>query len=344
VCFAEGSRIATPDGEVEVERLAVGDLVTTLTGPRPVVWLGQRSVDVSRLRDPESGRLVRIRAHAFAMGMPHRDLLVTQEHCLYVDGGLTPARMLVNGRSIVIDRTIGAYTYYHVELAEHGILLAEGLPAESYLDTGNRSNFANSAAPALRPAFDLDAGHKSWETHGAAPLTVHPWAVEPIWRRLEARGAELGYGSTLLPPALSTDPELRLITAAGVRLRPVRQIEGSSFFLVPARSTGLRLLSRTAKPTETVGPFMDDRRDLGVRVGQITLWQGRRPKVVTGHLETADLAGWHELEGGPHRWTAGEAALPLEINGQPALIGIEIAAAGPYLADQPDASAARAVA
>jgi hypothetical protein len=31
--------------------------------------------------------------------------------------------------------------YVHVELDRHDILLAEGLPAESYLDTGNRAAF-----------------------------------------------------------------------------------------------------------------------------------------------------------------------------------------------------------
>jgi serralysin len=29
-------------------------------------------------------------------------------------------------------------TYYHIKLDRHDLLLAEGLPAESYLDTGDR--------------------------------------------------------------------------------------------------------------------------------------------------------------------------------------------------------------
>ncbi len=35
--------------------------------------------------------------------------------------------------------------FWHVELERHGILLAEGAPAESYLDTGNRRQFGNCA-------------------------------------------------------------------------------------------------------------------------------------------------------------------------------------------------------
>jgi hypothetical protein len=36
-------------------------------------------------------------------------------------------------------------TYWHVELERHDILLADGMPAESYLDTGNRAAFADAA-------------------------------------------------------------------------------------------------------------------------------------------------------------------------------------------------------
>jgi hypothetical protein len=48
--------------------------------------------------------------------------------------------MLINGQTI---RQVEAaeVTWFHVELASHDILLANGLAAESYLDTGNRSAF-----------------------------------------------------------------------------------------------------------------------------------------------------------------------------------------------------------
>src|ERR1019366_10641252 len=61
-------------------------------------------------------------------------------------GVLIPIRYLVNGRSIAQEAR-DEVTYWHVELARHDILLAEGLPAESYLDTGNRDAFADNAAP-----------------------------------------------------------------------------------------------------------------------------------------------------------------------------------------------------
>jgi len=46
-------------------------------------------------------------------------------------------RQLVNGSTIRPERRWTAVDYYHVELDQHAILLAEGLPAESYIDTGN---------------------------------------------------------------------------------------------------------------------------------------------------------------------------------------------------------------
>ena len=60
-------------------------------------------------------------------------------------------------------------TYYHVELPRHDVLLAEGLPTESYLDSGDRGNFANGGRPlALHPDF----ASRAWEADACAPLLV----------------------------------------------------------------------------------------------------------------------------------------------------------------------------
>ncbi|MBE7190175.1 Hint domain-containing protein, partial [Jatrophihabitans endophyticus] len=139
-CFLAGSAILTPDGEMPVERLRPGMAVTVLEHgarvPRTVRWVGHGRV--SPRPTSLDDHPVRIRAGAIRDNVPHRDLLVTPEHCILLDGGLVPARMLVNGSSIVADTTIAAFDFFHVELDRHGILLAEGLEAESYLDTGNR--------------------------------------------------------------------------------------------------------------------------------------------------------------------------------------------------------------
>ena len=91
--------------------------------------------------------------------MPQRDLLVSPDHAIFVDGKLICARQLVNGTTIRQETGWTAVDYYHVELDQHAILLAEGLPAESYIDTGNSGFFANSGAPlVLRPDLTDEFG------------------------------------------------------------------------------------------------------------------------------------------------------------------------------------------
>jgi len=187
-------------------------------------------------------------------------------------------------------------------------LLAEGLTTESYLDTGNCANFANNAATAIRPSLRADAAHKSWAKHAAAPLCVERTVVEPVWAMLDARARRLGVAATAAPLALVADPALRLVTEQGLQIEPARSSSGRYVFAAPAGAGGLRLLSRTARLSETVGPFVDDRRALGVLVGKVAVWHGQRRHVVSPHLATAALPGWFGVEDGPHRWTDGRAA------------------------------------
>ena len=150
-CFAGGTRILTARGEVTVERLREGDLAVAARTGRlaPVRWVGHRHVDLRRLVRPCDVNPVRVRAHAFGPGRPNRDLLLSPDHALFVDGDLIPVRYLINGATIVQEHA-DEITYWHVELDCHDVLLADGLPAESYLDTGNRDAFA--------AAQTLDAG------------------------------------------------------------------------------------------------------------------------------------------------------------------------------------------
>ena len=90
---------------------------------------------------------IRIERDAFADGMPHRDLLVSPDHAIFVDGKLICARQLVNGTTIRQERDWTAVDYYHVELDQHAILLAEGLPAESY---STPATAGSSPTPARR--------------------------------------------------------------------------------------------------------------------------------------------------------------------------------------------------
>lgn len=146
VCYQAGTHILTPRGEVAVEDLREGDLVTTFSGRgpihKPITWIGQMRESLDGHPDIEKVAPVRIRAGAVAENVPHRDLLVSPDHAICLDGVLVPAKELVNGVTITQELDFGDVHYFHIELEQHDILLAEGLTAESYLDTGNRDAFA----------------------------------------------------------------------------------------------------------------------------------------------------------------------------------------------------------
>ena len=180
-CFIAGTRITTERGEVSVEELAVGDRIQVVgTSPstqppsasggtgQPIVWLGHRTVDCARHPQPSKVWPVRVSAGAFGPGRPYRDLWLSPDHALLVGDVLIPVKYLINGTTIA-QMQVDEVTYYHVKLPRHAVILAEGLPAESYLDTGDRSNFANGEGPiALYPDFSS----RIWDAEGCAPLVV----------------------------------------------------------------------------------------------------------------------------------------------------------------------------
>ena len=189
-CFAAGTLIRTLQGEIPVEALRPGDRVAVMSDARlrTVRWVGHRRVDASHYSKPEEIWPVRIEAGALADGVPRRAVRLSPDHAIYAEGVLIPAKALVNGRSIRQVRA-NLIDYWHVELSQHDILFADGLPAETYLDTGNRSAFANgSGMTALHP--NLNA--LTWDAQACAPLVITGVAVDrvraAIAYRLEAPG------------------------------------------------------------------------------------------------------------------------------------------------------------
>ena len=197
VCYAAGTRILTATGERAIESLLRGDIVLTLSdgqlSARPVNWVGHRRIDLTRHPRPETVAPVRIQRGAFADNMPHTDLLLSPDHAIFVDGKLICARQLANGTTIRPERGWTVVDYYHVELDEHAILVAEGLPAESYLDTGNRGFFANSGAPrVLHPDLTDETDYPTREAGSCAPFVWDEASVRPVWQRLADRAAAIG--------------------------------------------------------------------------------------------------------------------------------------------------------
>jgi hypothetical protein len=293
LCFAAGTRIATPGGEVPVERLAVGDEVLTLAGAaRPIVWIGAGQVLATRGRRNSATPII-VRRGALADNVPHRDLRITKGHSLCIDGVLIPVEELVNHRSIEWDDRAQELAIYHIELATHDVLLADGAPAESYRDDGNRWLFRNA-----------NAGWHLPPQASCAPVLSDGAVVDAIWRRLLERA-----GPRPSVP-LTDDPDLHLLVD-GERVEAVSHTGAFCVFCLAARPTNVRIGSRSGVPQQL--GLARDPRLLGVAVRKILVRQGVRMRAA--NADDARLAdGFHEFE--PYngvRWTDGDAAVPPEL-------------------------------
>lgn len=166
-CFTLGTKIISERGAMAIEDLTVGDRVWTMdAGLQPIAWIGRATV-------PATGALAPIRIRAGAMDNT-RDLLVSPQHRMMLDGWrvelhcaadevLAPAKSLVNDDTI---RRVegGVVTYVHIAFERHQIVIAEGIPSESFypgaqalsaLDTAARDEilalFPHWACPHMRP-------------------------------------------------------------------------------------------------------------------------------------------------------------------------------------------------
>jgi hypothetical protein len=132
-CFLRGTRIRTQNGDVPVETLTVGDLVQTLDGTlKPIKWIGRQIIERSSSRAWRDMAPVRVARSALGHLVPENDLYLSPTHALYIDGLLVPVKTLINGRTITQASVDGdAIEYFHIQLASHDVVLAEGAPAET---------------------------------------------------------------------------------------------------------------------------------------------------------------------------------------------------------------------
>jgi len=300
-----------------------------------VRWIGQRHIDVRRYNRPEQVQPILIRADAVDDGVPRRDLRVSPDHAVLIDGVLIPAKLLANGATIKREALCEAVTYYHVELETHDIVLAEALPAESYLDTGNRGMFENADAPRiLHP--DFDDGPRRRMAESCRPLVDDVVCGEPIWHRLAMRAGMLGF---TLPWDIETTNDPRLHVVAGGRMiKPVSIEAGRYTFELPAADAPVRLVSRATRLCEA-WPWAEERRRLGVAVSQMTLRRGAAIEAIP--LDHPHLArGWWDVERDDAvlwRWTDGNAVIPLAAGTGPMVLEITLAGSLDYpCAEQSD--------
>lgn len=314
-CFLEGSLILMKTGLVKVENIKVGDFVCTFNnGKRSTkkILAVSKNLVTTFYKDNFP---VCIKKDAFKKNIPFQDLYVTSEHCLFIDHCFIPARMLVNNRSIVWGNTQSSYYVYHIETEQHSVIKSNGLLSESYLNTDQ--SFGKT--------------HKTWEKDAAAPLNVTQKFVEPIYKTLEKRAIRLKFPSVAKDQKLTTDPDFYIMTKEGEPFFPLTVNKGRYLFNIPENTDKIFLVSRASRPYDTVGHFIDDRRYLGLLIGEIHLISKSNIKEINEHLVDKNLSGWNNLESSANRWTNGNGELPLPKISKKSLLSVQVLSTTVYI-------------
>jgi hypothetical protein len=301
VCFAAGTLIQGVHGEAAVEKLTAGDLVVVSSGEtRPIKWVGHRTLNCRQHPEPRMSMPIRILANAFGPNKPSRDLYLSPAHAICVDvmgEVLIPASALVNGATVA-QVEVGEITYWHVELESHDILVANGLPAESYFEMSNRGFFAEECV------VDLDALPDSTIPAHAdfcRPFFDHGPVIEAVRARLAAQAEALGWRKThdmdmhLLVDGMRADPDI-----AG----------GLARFIIPATAKDVTLVSETFVPSHWGRP---DSRALGISITGLRVSDGLTGNRDIAINHAAFVANFHSGEAQSDeswRWTDGRLPIP----------------------------------
>ncbi len=296
-CYCPGTLILTDRGEMPIETLRVGDYVVTMDGDEQrIIWMGYRRIDCRVHPRARTVWPVRVEAGAFGRGLPHHDLWLSPGHGVLVEGTMLPIERLINGATITAV-PVDSVTYWHVELAQHTVILANGAPAESYLDTGNRNAFENGGgALELHPDF---SSIKRADVRKSFPTSR--LAVMAARDKILGVAERLGY-------TLTADVDVQVVVD-GVTISPC-QVGGDRYtFDLPAIYSEAWLASPHFVPMQ-VRPKMTDLRRLGVRLSGMWL-DGKA-------VPLADLSddGWYKPETArgkiqkEARWTNGLGRLP----------------------------------
>lgn len=209
VCFCRGTEIATPSGPCKVERLRAGDRVTTSDGAiREILWVSYTRASKADLdRDPDRGP-IRIPANAMGPGLPLADLFVSPQHRILFTGAacellfgepevLVAAKHLV-GTLAEVACPSAEVDYFHVLLADHDMLISNGLATESFQPARRTMDVMGPAARLMLEAVVAALGEgnlltrrdrcQSLKRHEAQSL-IHALNAGPVSRQGALRQA-----------------------------------------------------------------------------------------------------------------------------------------------------------
>lgn len=209
-CFLRGTSIMTKTGETAIEDLKIGDRVVTVRGEAVAVkWIGHQRFKKSGASWHESVEPIRVARHALDDRTPHRDLYLSPNHALYLDGVLIRVKDLVNGVSISpVNPGTDVLDFYQIVLDTHEVVLAEGAAAETHLlRNSNHEQFTNFveynrlypaeqpvAMTPFAPIFGYEGGREHFKAllrMGVSPFVKMRDPIQEAYRRIAERAEEL---------------------------------------------------------------------------------------------------------------------------------------------------------
>lgn len=153
--FLKGTNILTTNGYIPIEYLKIGDNIITkgsiINGHevilssenlKSVIWIGSfKAPNLNKTTFP-----VCFKKGSLSFNEPHKDLWVSPGHRMIIRGKMIMAIDLVNGENIFQDTGMVDIEYYHLELPEHSVIIAENILVESYLEVDNRNSFTRQSS------------------------------------------------------------------------------------------------------------------------------------------------------------------------------------------------------
>lgn len=190
-CFTRDTRIETPNGSTAMRDLRPGDLVSTLNhGCQQVLWINRTRLSRADLETHPEHRPIRIARGALGQSLPQREWIVSPQLRIAITAPslrsrfgsarvLVPATALLNGDSIAALPANRGWSYFHLMLSAHSLIVAEGCVTESLspreadiLRVPERFDDLPlwSDAPPL-PALSNDQAREIWAGLRASSLT-----------------------------------------------------------------------------------------------------------------------------------------------------------------------------
>lgn len=188
-CFVSGTLIATERGPRPVETIAAGDRVLTRdNGFESVRWAGVRHLGLAEMLAAPALVPVVIAAGALGPGTPSRELRVSPQHRILLNGPraelmfgeaevLAPAIQLV-GRPGIARARPGPVGYHHLLFDAHEIVLSEGCWSESFQPGAASMGGLEAAQRAEIAALFPEA--EGWGRMAAARRSLRGWETRAL--------------------------------------------------------------------------------------------------------------------------------------------------------------------